>query len=144
MGTQLALPKKGTEPSCRIFGPCPLWPNCWMDHDGTWHRGGPWSRPHCARWGPSSPPQKEGRLPSPILGPFLLWPNGWTHQDTTWYGGRPQPRRLFVRWGPSPPSRKRGRALLPNFWPMSIVAKWLDGSRRHLAQRWALVQAILC
>jgi len=28
-----------------------------MDKDGTWHRGGPWSRPHCARWGPSSPPQ---------------------------------------------------------------------------------------
>jgi len=27
---------------------------------------------------------------------------------------------------------------------MSIVAKWLDGSRRHLAERWALVQATLC
>jgi len=41
----------------------------------------PWSRPHCAGWGPSCPPQKEGRahpLP-PIFGPFLLWPNGWMH-----------------------------------------------------------------
>ena len=27
-----------------------------MDQDGTWHGGGPWSRPHCARWGHSSPP----------------------------------------------------------------------------------------
>ena len=24
------------------------------------HGGGPWSRPHCARWGPSSPPPKKG------------------------------------------------------------------------------------
>ena len=41
-----------------IFGPCLLWPNGWMDQDGTWHGGGPWSRPHCARWGHSSPPPK--------------------------------------------------------------------------------------
>jgi len=32
--------------------------------DGSrWHGGGPWSRPHCARWGPSSPPQKGDRAP---------------------------------------------------------------------------------
>ena len=34
-----------------------------MDQDGTWHRGGPWSRPHCARWGPSSPPNKGTETP---------------------------------------------------------------------------------
>jgi len=34
-----------------------------MDQDCTWHGGGPWSRPHCARWGLSSPPQKRGRSP---------------------------------------------------------------------------------
>ena len=50
-----------------IFGPCLLWPNCWMYQDGTWHGGGPWSRPHCARWGHSSPPQKRDRAPN-------LWP----------------------------------------------------------------------
>ena len=33
------LPKKGAEPP--IFGPCLLWPNDWMEQDGTWHRGGP-------------------------------------------------------------------------------------------------------
>jgi len=27
------------------------------------HGGGLWSRPHCARWGPSSPPKKRGRAP---------------------------------------------------------------------------------
>jgi len=52
--------------------------------------------------GPSFPPQKRGRAPSPIFGPLLLWPNGWMHQGATRYGGRPQTRRVCVRWGPSP------------------------------------------
>jgi len=46
-----------------IFGPCLLWPNGWVDQDGIWRGGGPWSRPHCARWGPSCPPQKRGKAP---------------------------------------------------------------------------------
>jgi len=29
------LPKKGAEPLSPIFGPCLLWPNGWMDQDGT-------------------------------------------------------------------------------------------------------------
>ena len=44
---------------------------------------------------------------------------------------------------PAPPSPKGGRA--PRiFRPMSVVAKRLDGSRWHLAWRWASVQATLC
>jgi len=35
------LPKKGAESPSPIFGPCPLWPNGWMDQDGTWRAGGP-------------------------------------------------------------------------------------------------------
>jgi len=31
--------------------------------NGTWHGGGPRSRPHCARWRPSAPPQKGGGAP---------------------------------------------------------------------------------
>jgi len=83
-----------------IFGPCLLWPNGWMDQDGTWHGGGPWSRPHSARWGTSSPPPKRGQRP-PIFGPFLLSPNDWMNQNGSWYGGRPQPRGLCVRCEPS-------------------------------------------
>jgi len=45
------------------FGRCLLWPNGWMDQDSTWHGGGPWSKPHFARWGPSSPRKKGGRVP---------------------------------------------------------------------------------
>jgi len=55
------LPKKG-DGAPPIFGPCLLWPNGWMVQDGTWHAGGPRSRPHCARRGSSYPPQK-GAVP---------------------------------------------------------------------------------
>ena len=51
---QLPPLQKGAEPPSRIFDPCPLWPNGWMDQDGTWHGAGSWSR--CARWGPRFPP----------------------------------------------------------------------------------------
>jgi len=34
---------------------------------------------------------------------------------------------------PSPPQKRAQTP--PNFWPMSIVAKRLDGSRCHLVQR---------
>jgi len=39
------------------------------------------------------------------------------------------------------PPPQTGRSPLPNFRPRSIVAKWLAGSRRHLARRWALVRS---
>jgi len=41
----------------------------------------------------------------------------------------------FVLDGDAAPSPKRGRSSLPNFRPMSIVAKRLDGSRCHLVWR---------
>jgi len=43
-----------------------------------------------------------------------------------------------------PPEKGAGAASPLNFGPMSIVAKRLDGSRWHLAWRWASVQATLC
>jgi len=55
-GDPASLVQKGAQPP--IFGPCLLWPNGWMDQDGTWHGGGP--RPHCARLGPSSLSPKGG------------------------------------------------------------------------------------
>jgi len=38
---------KGTQPLLPLFGPCLLWPDGWMDHDGTWYEGKPQPRPHC-------------------------------------------------------------------------------------------------
>ena len=46
-------------------------------------------------------------------------------QDETWHGGRPLLRPHCVRWRLSSPLQKRDTA--PNFRPMSVVAKWLDG-----------------
>jgi len=48
----------------------------------------------------------------------------------------------LCQMGTQPPPQK-GWSPLPNFRPVSIVAKRLDGSRWHLAWRWALVQATL-
>jgi len=86
---------------------------------------------------------KRGGDPSTLFDSFLLCPSGWMHQDATWYRGRPRSKRHCVIWGPAP-LPKKGTGHLPNFRPMSIVAKRLDGSKWHLAWRWALVQATLC
>jgi len=51
-GDPALLPQRGTAP---IFGPCPLWPNDWMDEDATWYGGRPRLRRHCVTWGSSSP-----------------------------------------------------------------------------------------
>jgi len=56
-GEPAPLPLKGAEPP--IFGPFLLSPNSWVNQNGTWHGAAPWSKPHCARWGPSSPPPKK-------------------------------------------------------------------------------------
>ena len=67
----------------------------------------PRSRPHCARWGPSSPQKKVGQSP-PMFGPRLLWQNSWMDQDGTWHRGGPRPRPHCARWRPISPSQKRG------------------------------------
>ena len=88
---------------------------------------------------PVSFPQK-GRSPPPqIFGPFVLWRNGCMHQDATWYGAcllytSPSPRD-FVLDGDPAPSLQQGAVLPPNFRPMFIVAKRLDGSKCYLAWR---------
>ena len=139
MRTQLRLPKKGAEPPSSVFGPRPLWPNGWMDQDGTWHGGGLWSRPHYARWEPSSPPQKGakplfsahfycGQTAGCIKMPFGM-EVGLIPGD-------------FVLDGVPASLPKRGGA--PNFRPTSIVAKRLGGSRCHLVRRYASAYATLC
>jgi len=60
-GNPAPLPKKGAEPP--IFGPCPVWPNGWMDQDETWHAGRPRPWPHCVRRGPISLSPKGAQPP---------------------------------------------------------------------------------
>ena len=134
------------EPSCSIKKGRPT-PTQFLDHVYCGQTAGCIKMPLgmevlCVRWGPN-PLLKKG-AETPILGPCLLRSDGCMDQDATCYGGRPRLRRHCVRCGPSSPSPKRGQSPLPNFRLMSIVAKQLDGSRWHLAWRWALVQATLC
>ena len=69
----------------------------------------------------------------PVCDVRVLWPNGCMDQDETWRASRPRPWSHCVRWGPSS-LPERGTAA-SSFWPMSIVAKRLDGWKRHLV-RW--------
>ena len=134
-----------------------LWPNGWTNQDETWIAGRPQLWPRFVVGTQVPIPQRGIRrkvglnpngivldgtqLPSPkrgqsplIFGPCLLWPNGCMDLDATWYGGRPRPSPRCARWGPSSPSPKKG-ALPPNFQPIFVVVKRLDGSRCHLV-RW--------
>ena len=89
------------------------------------------------------PSPKRGQSPPNFRPMSILWPNSWMDQDATWYGGRPPPRPHCARWGHTP--QKRGvQSPRLNFWPMSVVAKRLDGSRCHLVRRQASAQATLC
>jgi len=58
--------KKGAAP---IFRPMSVVANAWMDQDATWYDGRRRPRPHCARWGPSSP--QRGTTP-PVCEIVLL------------------------------------------------------------------------
>jgi len=67
-GDSATLPKVRWRPGAEpppIFGPCLLWPNGWMDEDGTWHGGRPQPRRLCVRWGPSLHSAKRGQSPPP-------------------------------------------------------------------------------
>jgi len=98
------------------WNPAPLivlWPNGWMDQDAPWYRGVPRVRPHCVRWGPSSP-KKGTATPFQIFGPYLLWIK--------------MPCGTKVGLGPgyivNPAPQKGHRS--PTFWSMSIVVKRLN------------------
>ena len=123
------LPKKGAEPP--IFVPCLLWPNSWMDQDDTWHVGEPQSI-HIVLDGDPAPP-KKGHTPQffahvycgQIAGSITI-PLG---TDVGLSLGA-----IVLDGDPAPPTLK-GHSNRPNFRPMSIVAKWLDGLSCHLEWR---------
>jgi len=83
--------------------------------------------------GTQLPPQKRAE-PPPIFGPFYC---GQTAGCIKMPHGMEEGLSQidFVLYRDSAPSPKRGWD--PNFWPTSIVDKWLHGSRCHLVQRQA-------
>jgi len=112
------------------FRPCLLWPDCWMDQDATWRGGRSWPRPHCARWGPSSPSPK---VHSPKFSAHVCCGQmaGWIKMPLGREIGL-SPNDIVLD-GAKLPLAQKGWS--PNFRPMSIVAKQLDGSRWHLVRR---------
>ena len=91
----------------------------------------PW--PHCVRWGPSSLSPKGAQPPSLQIfchvccGQMAGWIKMQLH---TGVGIGPGYSVLDGNPALPPPT---GTA--PNFRPMSVVAKWLDGSRCSLVRR---------
>jgi len=131
----LSLSKKGTQTP--IFRLCLLQPNGCMDQNAIWYDGRPRPGNIVLDADTAAPPRDR----APNFGPCLsclsanvgvLWPNGSTDQDETWRAGRPRTWPHCVRWKlRSPPQRDTA----PSFRPISVVAKWLDGSRCHLVGR---------
>ena len=58
---------------------------------------------------------------------------GWIKMKLGMQVSRPRPWPHGVRWGPTSPSPRGAQP--PNFRPISVVAKWLDGLRCHLIWR---------
>jgi len=124
----IVLDRHLAPPPLEEHSPCPLWPDSWMDQDGTWHGGGPRSRPHFAKWQPSSPfpKRKRGQSPPPSnFRPVSMWPNVWMAQDGTWHGGGPRSRPHCARWEPSSPQKGQSPPIFGTFrlWPNG----WMDG-----------------
>jgi len=115
-----------------IFGPCLLWPNYWMDQDATWYGGRPRPKRHCARWGPSSPYPKKVHSPQFSVHVYCGQTAAWIKTSLGMEVGL-VPGHIMMDGDPTPPPQKGKTA--PNFRPMFVVAKRLDGSRCHLV-RW--------
>jgi len=117
-------PQKGGKALSPIFGPCPLWPSGWMVQDCTWHGGGPWSKPHCARCGRSSPPKKGAPQFSAHF--YCGQTVGCTKLPLGMEVGLSQGD--FVLDGdPAPPRQKGNRAPSPSFGPCLMWQNsWMD------------------
>jgi len=138
-GTPLPVPKKGAEGPAQIFGPCLLWPNDWMDQDGTWHGGRPQPRRLWVRWKPSPSP-KGGRAPCPFLAYFYC---GQTDEMPLGTEVGLSPGDFVSDGDPAPPQKGGGPPIFgpcllwPNGW-MDQDSTWHGGGPqpRRLCVRW--------
>jgi len=101
-----------------------LWPNGFMHQNETWHGGRPRPRPHCVRWGPSSPPPK-GAQPSPILAHVCSGQTArWMKMPlSTEVSLSPSDIVLGLDGDPAPPPK---RDKTPNFRPMPFISVCLN------------------
>jgi len=85
--------------------------------------------------GDPAPPSPKGAESPPQFSAHVYCGQtaGWIKMTLAMEVGLNWSRPHCATWGHSSPPPKRDRA--PNFWPMSIVAKRLDGLRRHLVRK---------
>jgi len=153
MGTQ-PLPTKGGGAPLPIFGPFPLWPNGWMHQDATWYRCRPQPRDFVLDGDPGPSPTRGGDAtwygcrPQPrdfvLDGDPVPLPNKgrspqfsaqvYCSQTAGWIK-MPLGTKVGLSPGESVLDGVHGWSPLPNFLPISIVAKRLDASRCHLLWR---------
>ena len=119
-GDPAPLRKRST--ALPIFGPCLLWPNGWMDQEGTWHGARPWPRPHCARWVPSSPPPKKGTQSPQFSAHVCCGQMAWWIKIPLGTGIGLGPDHIVLYGDPAPPTQKEAQTP-ETFWPMFIVVK---------------------
>ena len=82
--------------------------------------------PYCVRWGPIPPLQKGSKAPKFSAHVYCGQTAGWIKMPLGMAVGF-GPGHIVLDGDPALPSPKRGTAP-PNFRPMSIVPKRLDGS----------------
>jgi len=114
---------------CLVLSVCDvgvLWPNGWMYQDETWRTGSPWLWPHCVKWGP-----QRGTIPQFLAHICCGQTAGWIKMAHETKVGL-CPGHIVQDGDPAPPPQKMRAEPPLNFWPMSFVAKQLDGSRYHL------------
>jgi len=111
-----------------------LWLNGWTDQEENWQAGRPRPWPRCVRWWPSSPSPK-GTAPTQFsahvccskMAAWIKMPLGMEQGLS--------PGDFVLDGDPLYPPQKRGQSPLPNFRPISIVAKRLHAWRCHLVWR---------
>jgi len=122
----LPPPKKGAGHSTAYFGPCIAAKRL---YGSRCHlvRGRPRPRPHCVTCGPSSPRKKEHSIPQFSAHVCCGQTAGWIKMPLSMEVGL-DPGHVVSDGDPPIP---KGHSP-PNFQPMSVVAKGLDGPRCHL------------
>ena len=109
-----------------IFGPYLLRPNGCMDQGVTWYGDRPRPRRLVLDGDPAPLPQKGAKPPPQFSVHFYCGQTaGWIKMPLGMEVGLGL-RDIVFDVDPAT-SRKKGTPTPPNFWPMSIVAKWLDG-----------------
>ena len=102
-----------------------LWPNGWTDQDETWQAGRPRPRPHCVRWGPSSPSPKGTQPPQFSAHICCVQMAAWIKMSLGMEIGLGPGDFVLDGDLAAPPLQKRGRSP-PQFWPMSVANGWID------------------